>query len=322
MIIALTGYQGSGKDTLADYIGRGHKFTRLAFADQLGSLTRLKYRIHPRYFRHPAKDEYIDPKSGLTPRQAMIETAKFFRKYDEDYFIHRVEFGMQDKKRVLITDLRFPNELKFINSLRDKYKVYVVKVNRKGTKKEDSVDFIKADIEINNDGTLQDLYDEFNKHINLKEEFVKLGITPKPKEEVKKTEKKERTPIEIDYNANNVVEAYVALNLSIRSGKFKECLPLLKEYGDKLSSNALISLYLSFYTADAIPRSDKEASDILTLLYIIFKNKKIKINRQKEIDSSTCGPDIADKTLFIPWDQDKYPLTNKMMMLINDTFTA
>ncbi|MEM4271082.1 MAG: hypothetical protein QXO70_03235 [Candidatus Pacearchaeota archaeon] len=177
-IIALTAYQGSGKDTAANYLCNCFNFSRIAFADQLRTLVKEKYKFTDQQLDHPLKDTYLHPTLKITPREAMIKTASFFRKFDDDYFVHHVEFSMEGKENIVITDLRFSNEEKFLRKLNTESKVIVIRIDRKSTKTEKSVDEIKYDYKINNDNSIFELYSELNKI--LQSEDILKNTNPFP----------------------------------------------------------------------------------------------------------------------------------------------
>jgi dephospho-CoA kinase len=156
-VIAFCGNQGSGKDFAATYL-KSLGFKHLAFADKLRELTKEKYGFKDEHFLHPTKDEYV--LNNLTPRQAMKLIAQEKRKDDDDYFVKDVMNGIKDEPLVVISDLRFPNEVKMLQTLKS---VTIIKLERDRSVNDGYADKITSDYTINNNGHYYQTYKEISK---------------------------------------------------------------------------------------------------------------------------------------------------------------
>jgi hypothetical protein len=135
LIIGISGFIGSGKNTAADYLKRSHGFTQLAFADALKDAVGLVFGW-PRYLLEGDTDESrifretIDQWWGkrlgiknFTPRFALqhIGTDVFRQHFNDSVWILNVERKIATLQEhgysVVVTDVRFPNEVAALRSL-------------------------------------------------------------------------------------------------------------------------------------------------------------------------------------------------------------
>lgn len=129
MIIGVVGFIGSGKGTAADILVRKHGFTKLSFADTVKDATAaiFGWQRHllegdtdeSRAWRE-AKDEWWSERFGydFSPRLAlqMMGTEAGRNIFHSDIWIHSLERKMEMYPNVVIADVRFPNEIDFIQS--------------------------------------------------------------------------------------------------------------------------------------------------------------------------------------------------------------
>ena len=129
MIIGVVGFIGSGKGTVADILVDKHDFHKLSFADAVKDATAAIFgwprsllegdTEESRLFRE-TKDEWWSNKFGydFSPRLAlqMMGTEAGRDVFHPDVWIHSLERKMDMYKNVVIADVRFPNEIKFIQS--------------------------------------------------------------------------------------------------------------------------------------------------------------------------------------------------------------
>lgn len=139
MIIGLSGLIGSGKNTAADYLKRSHGFTQLAFADALkdtvGSVFSWPRPLlegdtdESRIFRETI-DQWWSRRLGIenfTPRYALqhIGTDVFRQHFNDSVWILNVERKIATLQEhgysVVVTDVRFPNELSALRQLGAKF---------------------------------------------------------------------------------------------------------------------------------------------------------------------------------------------------------
>ena len=139
MIIGLSGLIGSGKNTAADYLKKSHGFTQLAFADALKDAVGVIFRWprpllegdtdESRIFRETV-DEWWSRRLGIkhfTPRYALqyIGTDVFRQHFSDSIWILNVERKIESLQEhgysVVVTDVRFPNEIAALRSLGSKF---------------------------------------------------------------------------------------------------------------------------------------------------------------------------------------------------------
>ena len=134
MIIGLSGLAGSGKDTVANFIAKKHKFVKVSFASALKDATASIFSW-PRDLLEGDTDEsrewreQVDPywsaKFGytVTPRIMLQQFGtNVCREYlDDNIWINCVEKKLQEhsknKLNTIITDVRFPNEVKMLRNV-------------------------------------------------------------------------------------------------------------------------------------------------------------------------------------------------------------
>ena len=129
MIIGTIGFIGSGKGTVADILVEKKGFTKLAFADAVKDATAAIFGW-PRALLEGDTDESrkfreeMDPwwseKTGkyITPRYMLqlMGTEAGRDVFHPDIWIHSLERKMEMYPNVVIADVRFPNEIAFIQS--------------------------------------------------------------------------------------------------------------------------------------------------------------------------------------------------------------
>lgn len=130
MIIGICGFIGSGKDTIADYLVNLHGFRRESFANSLKDAvalvfgwdrTMLEGRTKQSREWREQQDEWWSQRLGMkiTPRIVLQQwgTNVLRAGFHDDIWIASLENklrGIQDD--VVITDCRFPNEIKAIRA--------------------------------------------------------------------------------------------------------------------------------------------------------------------------------------------------------------
>lgn len=139
MIIGCIGFAGSGKGTAADYLVEKKGFTKLAFADAVKDATAAIFgwqrsllegdTPESREWREQ-KDEWWSEKTGkdITPRNIlqMMGTEIGRDMIHPDIWILALQKRIGMYQNVVISDVRFPNEMKFIQSLGG----FIVRVKR------------------------------------------------------------------------------------------------------------------------------------------------------------------------------------------------
>ena len=131
MIIGVCGFIGSGKDTIADYLVNLHHFRRESFANTLKDAVAQVFgwdRTMLEGRTKQARDwrEHVDPwwaeRLGiphLTPRYILQQwgTEVCRKNFHDDIWIASLENKLRNSKDdVVISDCRFPNEIKAIKA--------------------------------------------------------------------------------------------------------------------------------------------------------------------------------------------------------------
>jgi hypothetical protein len=128
MIIGVVGFIGSGKGTAADLLIENYDFTKLSFADAVKDATAAIFgwprpllegdTDESRNFREQP-DPFWSDKFGreVTPRAMlqMMGTEAGRDVFHKDLWIYALEKKLGMYKNVVIPDVRFPNEIKFIH---------------------------------------------------------------------------------------------------------------------------------------------------------------------------------------------------------------
>ena len=121
-IIALTGVAGSGKSTAADYLIRHHGYVRVKFAAPLKDMMRaLGFGADD--IEGSCKELSNGLLCGKTPRHAMQTLGTQWGRdcIGEDFWVNlwknTAEGILSKRGRVVVDDLRFPNEAAAVRSL-------------------------------------------------------------------------------------------------------------------------------------------------------------------------------------------------------------
>lgn len=171
MIIGLSGYARSGKDTVADLLCLNYAYDRQAFADQIRMAI---YRLNPivecttkgepvhlaEALMHQSFDSLKDD-SDLRRLMQVMGTHVGRKMFGEDFWVDQA-FKSLNSEDTVFTDVRFPNEADRIRNTGGQ----VWRVNRlnhepiNDHESEIAMDDYAFDHTIKNYGTLDDLADE------------------------------------------------------------------------------------------------------------------------------------------------------------------
>ena len=129
MIIGICGFIGSGKDTVADYLVNFHEFRRESFASTLKDACASVFGWDRQMLEGRTKEarewrEQVDPwwanrlnMPNLTPRWVLQYwgTEVCRKAFHDDIWIAALENKLRNSKdSIVISDCRFPNEIKSI----------------------------------------------------------------------------------------------------------------------------------------------------------------------------------------------------------------
>jgi hypothetical protein len=127
-IIGICGFQGSGKDTLADILVTKYGYTKLSFAGVLKDIVAILFDWDRDLVEGSTPEsrkwrETIDPwwaeklnMPNLTPRLVLqlIGTDVFRNHFHPNIWVTCVERKLKKYPKVVITDCRFPNEIQVL----------------------------------------------------------------------------------------------------------------------------------------------------------------------------------------------------------------
>ena len=129
-IIGIVGFIGSGKDTVADYLVNFHQFRRESFANSLKDAVSVVFgwdrellegRTNQSRIWRETRDEWWSERLGcdVTPRWVLQYwgTEVIRKGFHDDMWVASLENRLRSSKDdIVITDCRFPNEIKAIRN--------------------------------------------------------------------------------------------------------------------------------------------------------------------------------------------------------------
>lgn len=145
-IIGITGKKGHGKDTLIEQgfykLCDGH-CKKLCFSDCIKDACSSLFGVDRSYFDDRSRKEKVIDTWNLSPRQMLqwLGTDVIRNTFNEDFFVKRMEENIKhilnctphcDSICIIIGDIRFDNEAKFVKKYIDRYCGFIMKVD--GTK--------------------------------------------------------------------------------------------------------------------------------------------------------------------------------------------
>lgn len=160
MIIGLTGYARTGKDTVAGILVKDFGFERIAFADPIRELL---YELNPKvngiYLREMVEEHGWEiTKSQMEVRRLLQDLGIGARKvFGSNFWVERAMYKISLDKHYVITDVRFRNEADSIKRLPSK----IWRVQRSGVVaindhvSEHDMDHYEVDHTIVNEGPIE-----------------------------------------------------------------------------------------------------------------------------------------------------------------------
>jgi hypothetical protein len=167
MIVGLSGYARSGKDTVAELLCLNYDYKRVSFADPMREAL---YVLSPRIDSIVRLSEYVDDYGWDTAKQnpevrrllQVFGTEIGRKQFGTDFWVDMALKDLDSNSLVVISDVRFPNEAEAIKKLGGS----IWRINRhnhsavNGHLSEHAMDNYMFNHVIYNDGTLDDLADE------------------------------------------------------------------------------------------------------------------------------------------------------------------
>jgi len=108
MLIAISGKQRAGKDTVANYLVDNYGFRRISFAQPIKTLAVSYFGLDP-------KDVYVNKPDYV--RKVLQDIGKIGRYINEDFWVEQALRSYNPKDNIVISDLRFQNEARYLKSL-------------------------------------------------------------------------------------------------------------------------------------------------------------------------------------------------------------
>ena len=173
MIVGLTGYAQSGKDTVAKILVEQYGFTRIAFADKIRDYI---YEMNPMFDSiagepvfvkaHVDRNGWEEAKQSPHIRRILQTAGVAARKiFGEDFWVNEVFKSINPLDNIVITDVRFINEANAIKLISDLtgQESQIWRVKRLGIEavnghvSEHEMDDYRADQIFTNNGSIEDL---------------------------------------------------------------------------------------------------------------------------------------------------------------------
>jgi len=180
-IIGLIGYKQSGKDTIADYLVKNYNYHKLSFAEPLKEICKILFNFDEEQL-YGNKKEIIDINWNITPRQVYQfvgthlfrnEIQKLLPNINDNFWVEilkqKIVKLLNENKKIVISDIRFLNELSMIKS----FGSLIIKITRANNicvndhESEKYIDIFNYDIAINNNGSINELYNDINLIFNI-----------------------------------------------------------------------------------------------------------------------------------------------------------
>ena len=158
-MIGICGPKGSGKSAAAKVLKRDIGFSRHRFAGPIKSALKAAFGLTDEHVDGDLKEVPTDLLNGRTPRHAMKTMGTQWGRdmIDKDIWVTAWRNTMPDNHRVVVDDVRFPNE---IEMLRRDYGATIIRINRPGCEHDASHEseshVLDAEFDVRNNGSLEE----------------------------------------------------------------------------------------------------------------------------------------------------------------------
>lgn len=170
MIIGLSGYAQSGKDTVAEHLIKYYGYKRVAFADPIRqALYKLDPKIRIDEMVGASLSNAVDHMGWEEVKRLSGDARELLQRmgtevgremFGQDFWVDQAFRGVSKFNDVVLTDVRFPNEYRAIKS-RDGIIIRIVKPGTSAVNlhaSETALDNHSFDATIVNDGSKEELY--------------------------------------------------------------------------------------------------------------------------------------------------------------------
>jgi hypothetical protein len=135
-VVAITGKARAGKDTIGNFLVNNYGFIKYSFADAIREIVKTAFVLSDSEVRSETLKEapLADFPEWSVRKLLQVIGTDLFRKYiHEDIWVYNVAKRIEknDNSRVVITDVRFPNELDVLDTIPNA-RVTTIKVTRHG----------------------------------------------------------------------------------------------------------------------------------------------------------------------------------------------
>lgn len=169
MIIGLSGYAQTGKDTVAEHLIKQYGYRRVAFADPIReALYKLNPQVSLGEFSHVHLSQAVNGLGWEETKRQSPETRRLLQvmgtevgreMFGQDFWVNQAMKNAGKFDKIVLTDVRFPNEFRAIKA-REGIVIRIVKpgtgaVNEHAS--ETALDNFSFDATIVNDGSIYEL---------------------------------------------------------------------------------------------------------------------------------------------------------------------
>ena len=168
MIIGISGYKGSGKDSLGEILTKTFGWKKMSFAQPIKDLAHTTFGIDKAILsgtdgERELRELPLPDWFNLSSREILQKVGMAFREnLNKDIWVRILENQYKNcKEHVVITDVRFPNEVEMINNHGFVCCVKRPDFNGDGHESEHALDGHAFSYAFNNDGTKEALQSKF-----------------------------------------------------------------------------------------------------------------------------------------------------------------